>query len=135
MTTRRRSRRAEPCALALIPIPCFLLAAQSQDEHSFHSGHVLIPSNVTPRTLPDYQFTKVAADRPANQGIFFKNLKRFDNGSNALIRVGNLMLAKMFKNAVEVVVDFRCEFDSRHRGDSTRALGFAVFFPAARSTR
>jgi len=88
------------------------------------------------RTTTDHQFALGVRHGAADQRVLRQNIKGCDYFANALPCIFHLMIHQMIKNALEILGDFRRQFDTGHaQRTSLRATGLFVALPAKRASR
>ncbi len=120
------------------------LAAQGEHEHRVDLGDVAVQRNIAPCATADYKLSHdyklalalVPAYRSSDHGVLFEYRDRLNDLPDSRRGVVSLVLREMIQDALEVVSDFRREFDPRHpQRTSFLARGRTAAFPAMRASR
>jgi hypothetical protein len=92
------------------------LRAGTDRQHQRRVDHlqVAIQRHVAVRVAADKQFTPVFAGRPADQRIAFQHIERADDLRHPRVGIGDLVLAQVRDDQVEVIEHGRHQLDPRH---------------------
>ena len=90
------------------------LASYRQDKDRIHTGHVAIKRDVSVRIPANYQFSLAVLHQPANEWTVGQDLHRLHDRANSRGCVLDLEPGHAVEKPVEIVEDFRREFDPCH---------------------
>lgn len=95
-------------------VPGFTLRSDRQDEYHVNLFDVLIKRHVASRTLADDQLSQRFIARPADPRAGFKQIKCGNYRIDPLLWTGDFMLQQVLDDSIEIFLDLRGEFNSRH---------------------
>ncbi len=88
------------------------------------------------RMTTDHQFALGIRHGAADQRVLRQNIQCSNYVADALPWIFHFMIRQMIKNALEILGDFRRQFDTGHaQRTSLRATGLFVALPAKRASR
>lgn len=92
--------------------PRLPLAAQREHKNRVNFLNISVERDITASATPDHQFSLIFRNGPSDKRVFFENVQRLDDFTNAREHIVNLKLRQMLKDTVEVVPDLGRQFDS-----------------------
>ena len=88
------------------------------------------------RTTTDHKFALGIRRGAADQWVLPENIQRSDYFADAQPWIFHLMIRQVIQNALEILGDFRRQFNTGHaQRTSLRAAGRFVTLPAKRASR
>lgn len=112
------------------------LATQGEHKYRVDFRDVAIQGDEAARAASDHQLSLVGMNGAPDKGILPEYGDRLNDFPDARGRIGGLVVDKVIENAIEVISDFRGQFDARHpQRANLRATGRFTGLPARRPSR